>query len=70
MEILQRLLDDGDADSFLNIFLLNFFAAKLRASTAAKLGKALGSYLPTEYPDRAVTVLTTITVPPSAREEG
>ncbi|RXW24839.1 hypothetical protein EST38_g994 [Candolleomyces aberdarensis] len=55
MKVLQRLLED----------------AKLRASIAAKLGKSLGSCLSaTEYTDRAVSVLSTITTPPYDQEDG
>ncbi|KAJ2935951.1 hypothetical protein H1R20_g1142, partial [Candolleomyces eurysporus] len=55
MEVLQRLLED----------------AKLRASIAEKLGKALGSCLSApEYTDCAVSVLTTITTPLYAQEDG
>ncbi|RXW17404.1 hypothetical protein EST38_g8458 [Candolleomyces aberdarensis] len=71
MKVLQRLLEDGSvAPLILNIILLNCFAAKLRASIAAKLGKSLGSCLSApEYTDRAVTVLKKITAPPSSQEE-
>lgn len=72
MKVLKSLLEDGNVAPFLlKVPDLNTFAAKLRASIAAKLGKTLGSFLPTtEYTDRAVTVLTTITAPPSAEAEG
>ena len=72
MKVLQRLHRDGNVDQFLlNVRLLNFTAAKTRASIAAKLGKALGAFLPiAEHTDRAVTVLTTITAPPGTQGEG
>ncbi|KAJ2935952.1 hypothetical protein H1R20_g1143, partial [Candolleomyces eurysporus] len=54
MTVLQRLLED----------------AKVRASIAARLGNTLGSFpLIPEYTDRAATVLTMITAPPSSQDE-
>ena len=69
MAIIQRLLEDSNVVAlFPNIFLLTCFAAKLRAPIAAKLGEVLGSSLGApEHTARAVTVLTTVTMP---RKEG